>query len=317
MERKIGVIPTLHISADNIPQAHYLATKAVHEHGIAIRTQYDRKNPDESFIDPPSKDAKVLIEVANPFNQPRHPVISYCEIGKYLAEIMGFKDHLVLPYDKLITQLKKGELEATEWPYSYHQRLFAYPLSDGTNLNQMNLLLDRLANNPITRRAVASTAVPAIDCLLEDDMPCLREVQLRCTEEEGKIYLHMDTKWRSRDLYKAWPDNVIALTFMQQCLAKQLSDKMSREVRVGSYSDYSSSLHIYGQDYTTKGVEKYINLGEEPAIKRAKSSDTIAQALIIPQLEELADEPTWNFSNEQKTQIRDLAANITSGKLIA
>ena len=39
-----GRIPTLHIVADTIPQAHFRAIKAVWEHGARIRTEYDRKD---------------------------------------------------------------------------------------------------------------------------------------------------------------------------------------------------------------------------------------------------------------------------------
>ena len=39
-----GRIPTLHVVADSIPQAHYRAVKAVWEHGARIRTEYDKKN---------------------------------------------------------------------------------------------------------------------------------------------------------------------------------------------------------------------------------------------------------------------------------
>lgn len=64
-----GRIPTLHVQADSIPQAHYRAMKAVWEHGLAMRTEYDRKENGE-YIDPPSRDARVLIEITDPFAEP-------------------------------------------------------------------------------------------------------------------------------------------------------------------------------------------------------------------------------------------------------
>jgi|SRR3989344_874778 len=312
------MIPTLHIVSQNIPQAHYRAIKAVFENGMKIRTQYDRKNKAGDFIDPPSKDAKVLIEIANPFNQPRYPVISFCEIGTYIAEIMGAKDHLVLPFDRLKRELNSGKLEATEWPYSYHQRLFSYPLQDGRTINQVDAALDRLAKDSISRRAICSTAVPEIDCFMKEDAPCLREIQLRCTEDEGDLYLHMDTKWRSRDLFKAWPDNVIALTYLHQHLANELGDKIDRKVKVGSYSDYSSSLHIYGQDINgNRGVGVYIKEGEEKIIERAMSSDKMRDLLVLPRLKELREESTWNFGLEQIAIIEGIINDLESVRTIA
>jgi len=62
-------------------------------------------------------------------------------------------------------------------------------------------------------------------------------------DDDGNLVLNMNTMWRSRDLYKAWPDNIIGLTFLQRVLASQIAEKAERPVRVGSYADYSASLH--------------------------------------------------------------------------
>lgn len=76
-----GRIPTLHVVAESIPQAHYRVMKAVWEHGLAMRTEYDRKDASGHYLDPPSRDARVLVEVTAPFSQPRYPPVSFCEIG--------------------------------------------------------------------------------------------------------------------------------------------------------------------------------------------------------------------------------------------
>ena len=308
--------PTLHVVAENIPLAFYRAMKAVNDHGLEIRTQYDRKNKDGIFIDPPSKDAKVLVEISNPFNQPRFPPLSYCELGKYIAEIMGVKDHLVVPLDRLREGIEKGKID-TKWPYTYHQRLCAYPSQNGS-IDQIETILDRLAKDPVTRRAVASTAIPEIDPFLKEDLPCLREVHLRCTKDENQIYLHMDTKWRSRDLYKAWHDNVIGLTFFQDDLARRLGEKTGKKVKVGSYTDYSSSLHIYGQDYTEKGADKFFeNFSDEKSIiKRSWSSEKARDKLIVPQLEDLLKEDYWKFPSSTKEYITRLITNLKTGKYL-
>jgi thymidylate synthase len=245
-----GRIPTLHIVADSIPQAHYRAMKAVWEQGFAIRTEYDRKDSRGKYIDPPGRDARVLIEVTDPFRQPRFPPVSFCEIGVYIAEIMGLKDYRVVPMERLKAAVT-GEFSASEWPYTYHQRLCAHPDVDGSTVDQLELVVERVARTPYTRRAVATTAVPNIDPYLKEDIPCLREIQLRCPEDQGgNLVANMSTAWRSRDLFKAWPDNVIALTFLQSVLARQVAEKTRRKVRVGSYADYSFSLHIYGRTST-------------------------------------------------------------------
>ncbi len=318
-----GRIPTLHVVGDSIPQAYFRAIKAVWEQGHAIRTEYDRKNSAGEFIDPPSRDARVLIEVRDPFAQPRFPPISFCEIGAYIAEIMGAKDYRVVPFDQL-QEAVHGELSSQQWPYTYHQRLFAHPDAGGSVVDQMALAVERVAATPHSRRAVATTAVPNLDPYLKEDIPCLREVQLRCPEDaDGNLVLNMNTVWRSRDLYKAWGDNLIAITFMQQVLARQISEKTGRPVRVGSYADYSCSLHIYGQDFgavggdAERGLRSFFDsFDEEAFIARSLPSDIAKEMLVLPQLQNLLSDreiEQWGFPPESVDLIKSLISDIEAG----
>ena len=322
-----GRIPTLHVEAESIPRAHFRAMKAVWEHGLAIRTEYDRKDARGRYIDPPSRDARVLVEVRDPFAQPRYPPSSFCEIGTYIAEILGAKDHMVLPMDELLQALD-GELEATQWPYTYHQRLFAHPDVDGRTVDQMTMAVERIARTPYSRRAVATTAVPNVDPFLREDVPCLREVQLRCPEDEqGRLVLNMNTMWRSRDLYKAWPDNVIGLTFLQRLLARQIAARAQREVTVGSYADYSTSLHIYGQDFAVVGGDEerglrsfFENFDEETYVQRSFTSSEATEMLVLPQLRALLGDDQraqWRFPSSAVELIEQLIDELERGTLIA
>lgn len=319
-----GRIPSFHVVAESIPEAFFRAVDAVWHHGMTIRTEYDRKDRSGSFIDPPSRDARVLIEVKDPFSQPRYPRISFCEIGKYIAEILGVKDHLVVPFKALKAGIAAGSVPQ-EWPYTYHQRLFAYPLADGTTTDQMEKLVERVCESAITRRAVATTRVPEIDAFLVEDLPCLGEVQIRCPEDsEGNLVLNMDTRWRSRDLFKAWCDNVIGLTFLQQVLARQIEEKTGRPTRVGSYADYSTSLHIYGQDFQhieenpEKGIRSFFEkFTVEKFRDTSLSSDKVRELLILPQLEELEKEEQWRFTAESRAIIRDIVDGLQTGRYIA
>ncbi len=319
-----GRIPTLHIEAETIPQAHFRAMKAVWERGLAIRTEYDRKNAKGEYIDPPSRDARVLIEVTDPFAEPRYPPLSFCEIGTYIAEIMGVKDHYVVPMEKLRTAAS-GTFDALQWPYTYHQRLFDHPDVDGSTVDQMALAIERVAKTPYSRRAVATTAVPNIDVFLKEDVPCLREVQLRCPEVDGALVLNMNTTWRSRDLYKAWPDNVIALTFLQQVLAERISARADRPVRVGSYADYSGAMHIYGQDFaavggdTARGLSSFFEtFDEESYVARSLTGEMAAEMLVLPQMKALLSERSveqWKFPSEAIEAVQEVIAKIEAGEL--
>ena len=321
-----GRIPTLHVVGDCIPRAYFRAMKAVWEQGYPIRTEYDRKNDAGEYIDPPSRDARVLIEVTDPLSEPRFPPISFCEIGVYIAEIMGLKDYRVVPMETLKDAVH-GELTAQEWPYTYHQRLFAHPAVDGSTVDQLAMAIERVARTPYTRRAIATTSVPNVDPFLDEDVPCLREMQLRCPEDaDGNLVLNMNTVWRSRDLYKAWGDNVVAVTFLQHMLAGRIAKQAARPVRVGSYADYSFAMHIYGQDFgavggdADRGLQSFFDTFDEDGfVARGLTSEMARDMLVLPQLQNLLTDrqiEQWAFPPESVALIEGLVADLESGKYL-
>ena len=137
----------------------------------------------------------------------------------------------------------------------------------------------------------------------------------------------MNTAWRSRDLFKAWPDNVIGITFLQSALARDIQKKAGRKVRVGSYADYSFSLHIYGQDFALvggdpeKGIRSFFdNFDEESYIGRSFRSDDAAEMLVVPQLKGLLSEDRirqWGFPQESVDLIGDLVEGLEGGRYTA
>jgi len=153
---------------------------------------------------------------------------------------------------------------------------------------------------------------------------------LRAPEDEkGNIVLNMNATWRSRDLYKAWPDNMIGLTFLQGYLARQLQEKMDKPVKTGRYAEINASLHIYGQDFSAvkgdaengirsffdkfKTVDEYIN---HPG---AMTSETARDCLVVPQLKQLLTPgkiEEWKFGEPQIKLIKGLIDDLESGKYL-
>lgn len=328
-------LPTIHIIGDNIPQAYFRALKAVWENGLAMRTQYDRKNAAGQYIDPPSRDATVLIEIKDPLSDPRFPVISNCEIGTYIAEVFGVKDYRVIPMSILRHIVAGDELSKEEklvenfWPYTYHQRIVAHPESvGGDTFNQLEAAIETVVKTPYTRRAMLTTSVPNIDPLLPEDIPCLREIQLRCVEDEtGMLWLNPTLTWRSRDLFKAWGDNMVAISCYLQWVAQEISKQLGRPVKLGSIKDFSASLHIYGQDFECfngddeRGLAKFFDtLNEESFVARSLDSESATYMLVIPQLEDLKSAKsieTWQFGHEQIALIDWLIECFQNGTLKA
>ncbi len=235
-----GHIPILSVEADTIPRAYEQAIKEVWEKGISIRTEYDRPE------DPPSRDATVIIMVRNPFGQPRFHR-SFADglggLAEYVMEVVhGAHDYWVKPLEEI---LKGTESKDTRWTYTYHGRLFEYRI-EGDVVDQIESMIGKLAQTGYTRRAQAITWNPKLDPPTEDP-PCLQRLWVRlCEDDEGGCILNMNTHWRSRDLFKAWFENVIALTTLMRKIAESIDRKIGRPVRLGRYVDISDSLHIYG-----------------------------------------------------------------------
>jgi thymidylate synthase len=268
-------IPVLFVSGENLPEAWEKAVLAVWDNGVQVKTEYDKPT------DPASLDATVMVEVRRPLSEPRihknfpgGPV----ELESYRQEVVsGIHDHWISP--------KEGK-----WTYTYHQRLFAYrPLADLMEpdagpqfppVNQVELMIEKLAEVPYSRRAQAITWIPHCDPLT-DDPPCLQRVWARLLKDDEGWALDLNTHWRSRDLWKAWFMNVFALTDLQRTMAVRLADMLGEPVRCGRYVDVADSLHIYGS-YRDEDMER--------EVQKMKSSPYTGRAWDSAMLEPMFDE---------------------------
>jgi thymidylate synthase len=245
-----GQIPVINITATCLPEAWEKAVLAVWDTGLQIKTQYDKP------ADPPSRDATVMITIADPFAEPRiHKNFPGGpeELEAYRQEVVsGIHDHWIDP-------------AAGKWTYTYHERICAYcPVEDIRNpkspkpfkkVDQIQYIIDSLSAVHHTRRAQAVTWMPTADPQT-DDPPCLQRIWCRLVENAAGSYsLNMNTHWRSRDLYKAWFMNVYALTDLQRIIAGKIAKKISKPVSVGRYVDISDSLHIYGSYFHNAEAE--------------------------------------------------------------
>jgi len=281
-------IPVIAITADCLPEAWEKAVLAVWDKGCEVKTQYDKPK------DPPSKDATVIITVTNPFAEPRiHKNFpgGPAELEAYRQEVVnGIHDHWIDP-------------AAGKWTYTYHERLFAYsPVEDLRNpdssrpfkkVNQIQYIIDALAQVNHTRRAQAITWMPTADPGT-DDPPCLQRIWCRLMlEKSGGWLLNMNAHWRSRDLYKAWFMNVYALTDLQKIIAQRISEKVGQPVTPGRYVDVSDSLHIYGS-YFKDVAGEVGKMRKSPFTERAWESTHPAFATMTAEArEKLSQDPDW------------------------
>jgi thymidylate synthase len=227
-------IPVLHVEADCIARAWEESLLLLHQKGCDLKTQYDKPG------DPPSKDATMIITIAEPLREPmihRDFPGGPEDLQEYVMEVLeGIKDHLVRD------QRDPGD---TRWEYTYHQRLYRYQVPTLPPIDQVETICQKLAETPYSRRAQAITwkVWEDNDCY---DPACLQSVWCRITEENGLPVLSMNVRFRSNDAYKAAFMNIFALVEMQRRIAARVSDLSGRKVEVGRYCHMADSYHLYG-----------------------------------------------------------------------
>ncbi len=117
-----GNIPVVATSGVSLAEAWENAMLGLYAYGCEIRTQYDAKDKDGNYVDPPSKDCSVLISIEQPQTEPMIHLGGipggFEDLEEYVQEVRdGIKDHWIRnPIDP----------EDTKWQYTYHERLFAY-----------------------------------------------------------------------------------------------------------------------------------------------------------------------------------------------
>ena len=144
----------IHIKGKTLPEVWENSIKAVWENGFDITTQYDKPG------DPPSKDCTAILEIEEPFAEPR---IHRCfpggpvELETYRQEVVdGIHDHWVDPGNG-------------KWNYTYSARLFKYDIPGLVKpINQIQYIIDTLKKCSYSRRAQAITWKPWEDCGISD-----------------------------------------------------------------------------------------------------------------------------------------------------
>ncbi len=223
------------VDGSDLPMSWETAVIECWKNGDFIETQYDKPG------DPPSRDCTMMIRVLNPMMEPRiHRAFpgSLEDLWKYRQEVVhGVHDHLA--------NGKEGH-----WPYTYHDRFTRYPshksdpntvLVENFDVDQIGILIEQLIIAPHTRRAQAITWIPCLD-QPDEHCPCVQRLWFRILNDE----LHMNLHIRSNDAFKAAFMNMYAMIELQSHIAKILSARLGKEIRVGDYVHIADSFHIYG-----------------------------------------------------------------------
>lgn len=128
--------------------------------------------------------------------------------------------------------------------YTYGNRMRCHFGKD-----QINEVVEKLASDPGTRQAVVDLWDSGKD-IESSESPCLSHIWLRL--REGR--LHMSASLRSNDMYRAYPENALALRVLQERIRSMLSSRMrasgkKSRLQLGELVIISHSAHIYEENW--------------------------------------------------------------------
>lgn len=137
-------------------------------------------------------------------------------------------------------------IKSSDFIYTYPERIFNIHQVDRNdvinNINQFEVVCDRLRENDGSNRAVMTLYSSALD-KDQQHIPCLQFIQ--ATIRNNKLMLHIF--FRSNDLYSAFPSNMLFISYLGIKLTEELKKEYPLLEFVGiNYN--SSSLHIYKSD---------------------------------------------------------------------
>ncbi|MBP2133689.1 thymidylate synthase [Methanomicrobium sp. W14] len=229
------------VRAFSIGKAHEEVIKTILKHGIYIVTEDNEKT----------------IELPEPLN---------IHVGS------PFADYMISPYN----MFKQGAMEKyvqdllygtdNDFVYTYHNRLFDYPVAgkngeilgdgDKKGINQIDYIVEKLTEEPSSRRAEAITWFTTKD-EPSNNPPCLQRIQ--CFIRDKKLNMHVE--FRSNDMLSALGANMYALVHLQKMIADRLNAK------TGWYSHTSVSAHMYHERDHEELVKYIKGLGIEDSLK--------------------------------------------------
>lgn len=245
----IGNIPVLIAEGESLAEAWEKSLISVYKDGCDVKTEYDK--PD----DPPSKDCSMTIVVKDPMSEPMiHKDMpgGLEDLQEYVMEVLdGIKDHCV--------RESADDPADTRWEYTYHQRLFEYTIPNKKEVyNQIDMLAQKLASTPHTRRAQAITWKVWEDNYCYDPA-CLQSIWCRMLKgENDSWYLNTNIRFRSNDAYKAAFMNMFAFIMLQKKIADRITEISGLDIKLGRYVHQADSYHIYGS-YLQDFKDRFLN----------------------------------------------------------
>ncbi len=239
-----GTIPIIPVEAENLTEATHKAIIACHDYGARVETPKQQPGMTLGY------DADMIIRVKNPDSEPKVYFPGIHDDGRgvmqYILEVThGIHNHW-----------KKNPEHPEWWGYTYNER-FASQIPHVMarikhDWEEKGRITGRDYNFGIWRAEE--------DAIIEqEDPPCWQRGNLRfLTNSDGDIVMNYVTDWRSRDLLKAWNENNIGQVELMKLFRDKVSDMLDVPIKLGTYIDRSSSLHLYGLYIDRDNLEQQI-----------------------------------------------------------
>lgn len=176
------------------------------------------------------------------------PVATDEEIEKYFVSYIMDGEDLEKNEDyRYATWIRGGKYEIPKFTdgNGHTLRMFEVKVPDQLQWCINHYKEKGLYNNHCTIQVGYPESNTAYDIPYKNDnerltSPCLRMIDTKVVNVDGKDYLLFTAYFRSWDLYGAWPTNMGGILMLQEFMASEL------DVEVGTLSFCSKGLHIYG-----------------------------------------------------------------------
>lgn len=180
--------------------------------------------------------------------------------GKAIQQIKNRELHKKFPTGKkhlseyILQFTDEFNVKESGFIYTYRDRLINYPtIPDYSDMiikdefNQLEHMRNELRKG--NRRSQAIIWIPRLDNM-SNEPPCAQRIWLRVLEgpdyefgikKKGMVELHL--MWRSRDIYTAWPVNIIAMVFLVY------NEILKDDYEIVKLVDFINSAHINENDW--------------------------------------------------------------------
>jgi thymidylate synthase len=168
------------------------------------------------------------------------------------------------------------------------------------NWTQWKYIIEELANDNDSRRAVIHIRSPYDSRYAKKDVPCTMTLQFFLRNDKLETVVSM----RSSDLFLGIGNDVPAFTFFQELMALELTNRLGRQIELGNYTHISNSLHIYERNF--KQVEEILKNRYQDSIYVPDDQSTPIMTS-LPPIAQLIDCEFAIRNNDNVQSLRDHA----------